>query len=130
MNFENLKIEEHYSFIGTSGNMTKEQHEKYLEKQKIEQEKKYFPQIKKPEQIKRCPLINGVHKTCLEKCAFYDQDEKRCLMQSKTATIKTVGKICPLSFGRSRETCSSYCAMYKDECCLLLSDIRKEVNEN
>lgn len=74
------------------------------------------------QKVKRCPYINGISKSCLNKCAFYDEEGKQCYYQRKEAQVKTAGKVCPMSFSRGREKCGEYCAMYKDECCTLLSD--------
>lgn len=113
-------IEEYYTITTSHGTMTPENLKAYNEKHKEKQ-----PEVKEPEkpnQVKRCPYINGIHKTCLNKCAFYDEEGKQCYYQRKAAQVKTEGKVCPYSFGRGREACSSFCAMYKEGCCLLLSD--------
>lgn len=118
-------IEEHEVKILTShGIMTEKQLKAYNERKAAEAStSRVIIGENSVNQVKRCPYINGIHKSCLkEKCAFYDAENMQCYNQGKEAKIKTLGKVCPLSFGRAREACSKYCAMYKDECCTLLSD--------
>lgn len=119
-----MKIEERDLGILTShGTLTREQLKAINEEKKHGIIEGNTRAIIGEGQVKRCPYINGLHKSCLkEKCAFYDSENKKCYNQHKEAKVKTEGKVCPLSFGRAREACSKYCAMYKDECCTLISD--------
>ena len=118
-----MKIVEHDLGILTShGTLTAEQLKKVNEQKAAEAKTRVIIGADPAEQVKRCPYINGIHKSCLkDKCAFYDSEKEQCYQREKEATVKTLGKVCPLSFGRAREACSKYCAMSKDECCTLLN---------
>ena len=122
MNFDNLKIEEHYSITTSAGTMTKEQFERYKQRQK--EKKENIPTMEIPK-TKRCPLINGTYKTCIKTCAWYDLEDVQCRLQALPADVETVGKDCPLSFGSGVKQCNSSCAMAKNNCCTLISLLRK-----
>ena len=110
------------TIMTSAGLMTREQFERYKQRQKEQKENIPAVEIPKP---KRCPLINGMYRTCIKTCAWYDLEEVQCKLQALPAEVETVGKDCPLSFGKAREHCNSNCGMSKNGCCTLLSLFRK-----
>lgn len=112
---------ENDKIMTSAGLMTVEQFERYKQRQK-EQKENNNTVIPEP---KKCPLINGIYRTCIKTCAWYDLEEVQCKLQSLPADGETVGKDCPLSFGKARAHCSSSCGMSKNGGCTLLSLFRK-----
>lgn len=110
------------TILTTAGTLTRAQLEKMNSKTKEDKLREGLPKVDQEHKPpKRCPFINGISKGCLNKCAFYNEEKKCCRIQERKAEIRTEGRVCPLSFNRGRENCTSYCAFNVAGNCAYLS---------